>query len=365
MILMVVGALQIGCSQATQGGQQPAANGQTAKKKEVKPIPVAVTTVEVDDAASYYTTTTTIQAEYRASILARTTGVVRHLAHEEGATVEAGEMLLQLEDDDQKLKVRQAQLELKHLQNEQARRAKMREAGFLSPQEYDEIENQVERAMASVEEAELALSYTQVRAPFSGRLVRRLIDLGANVQPGTELFQIMDVDPLLLRVYIPANRLGRVQPGQEIKIRRDSDGTELTGIINLVSPIVDAESGTVKVTAQITSYPEGIRPGDFVEARVVTELRRDAMLVPSVAVFEEKGESILYVSNSGKAERRVVEVGFVESGKTEILEGITANDMVVVKGQRNLRDGIPIDVKEGGAGARAAGADSGFTGASL
>ena len=71
------------------------------------------------------------------------------------------------------------------------------------------------------------------------------------------------------------------------------------------------------------------------------------MLVPSVAVFEEQGKSVLYVANNGTAERKVVEVGFIESGKTEILSGISADDLIVVKGQRNLREGMRREILEG------------------
>lgn len=359
-------ATSVACTQETPA---QAANGAGAgKKQEAKPTPVAVTSVTVGDAQSIYTTTTTIQPEFNAEILSRTTGAVRALHTEEGDVVEAGQLLLTIDDQDQQMALKQAELNLAHLQTEFKRREKMQKAGILSPQEFEDIQNRIETAEADVDAAKLTLAYTRVRAPFSGRIMRRLVDLGANVSPGVALFQIMDVDPMLVRVWVPANRLGRVAAGQKIWLKRDADGAQLQAVTHLVSPMVDQTTGTVKITARVTSGPLDLRPGDFVEARVVTELRENALLVPSVAVFEEQGETVIYTVNDGKAERRVVSVGFVESGKTEILEGVDADTRIVVKGQRNLRDGMPVLIKEGPGAEEKALADksqSGFTGASL
>jgi membrane fusion protein (multidrug efflux system) len=179
--------------------------------------------------------------------------------------------------------------------------------------------------------------------------VRREVDLGANVSPGAPLFEMMAVEPLLARVHVPAGRMGFIAPGQEMKIALDSDGTQLAGVVSLVSPIVDPASGTVKVTAEIHDYPAGTRPGDFASVRIVTARHPGALLVPSPALFEEQGENVLFVASLGerRAERRVVEAGFVDGEMTEILGGIEAGELIVVKGQRQLHDGMGIEILEG------------------
>ncbi|CAM2009024.1 efflux RND transporter periplasmic adaptor subunit [Acanthopleuribacter pedis] len=366
LAVLVLAALSGACAQ--EAASTAPAGGAKAKKQAAKPTPVAVAAVTVGDAQSVYTTTTTIQPEFNAEILSRTTGAVRELHHEEGDVVEEGRLLLTIDDQDQQMALKQAELTLAHLQTEFKRREKMQNAGILASQEFDDIRNQIEKAEADVDAAKLTLAYTRVRAPFTGRIMRRLVDLGANVSPGVALYQIMDVDPMLVRVWVPANRLGRVAPGQKIHLKRDADGAELAAVTYLVSPMVDQTTGTVKITARISGGPADLRPGDFVEARVVTELRENALLVPSVAVFEEQGQKVLYTVVDGKAVRQVVTVGFIESGRTEILEGISEDALIVVKGQRNLRDGMPVSVKEGPGAEDKAVAEkksSGFTGASL
>ncbi len=337
----------------SEGAPAQADNGRGAgKRPQPKPAPIAVAQIEIGEAVSLYKTTATLEAEYHAQILSRTTGVVRQLFHEEGDFVEMNQALLQLEDDDQKLQVKQAQIKVNQLKEEYQRNVRMRDAGVLSSQEFEQIDNQVEQAEAELEAARLNLSYTTVRAPFSGRVVRRLVDLGAHVQGGAQLYEMMDVDPLLTRIHIPANRMGQVAAGQRVSLDLSGSGVSLTGVVRLISPIVDPDTGTVKVTAEIDEYPQGVRPGDFAEARVVTARREKAMLAPSVAVIEEQGKHIIFVTADGKAERRIVEVGFIESGMTEILSGVGPDELIVVKGQRDLRDGQRVEILEGAPGAK-------------
>lgn len=326
--------------------QQP---GPQAKQSapERKPVPIAVNHVQVGEAASYYVTTSTLEAEAHAEVRSRATGVLNKLNVEEGASVEKGQILALLDDADQKLRLELAQIAYDRASADFDRRRKMRDSGVLAPEEFDMVENTFKEAAANLKVAELDLSYTRIAAPISGTVVRRLVDRGDYISQGETLFAVMDLSPLLVRLHIPANRMGTVSPGQSLTLKAESVPEPLTADVSLVSPIVDPDTGTVKVTAELHQYPARIRPGDFVEVRVVTDRRQNAMMVPSVAVFEEQGKDILYIVEEGKAQRRTVEVGFVESGATEILSGITSEDLIVVKGQRNLRDGMTVDILEG------------------
>jgi len=345
-VFLLAAALQ-GCGSETPANAQ-GRNGGGPGRPQPKPAPIAVAPIKIGEAASYYATTSVLEAEHHAVVVARTTGVARELFHEEGDFVEAGDPLLQLEDDDQQLQLKQARITLSQLEQEYKRQLRLSDSGFLSSQEFEAAENALEQAKAELEAAQLMLSYTTVRAPFSGRVVRRHVDLGAHVQPGAQLYELMDVDPLLTRIHIPANRLGRVAVGQRVELALDSKRLKLTGTISLISPIVDPETGTVKVTAEISDYPSGVRAGDFAQARVVTDRRENAMLAQSEAVIEEQGQRVVYTVADGRAARRVVETGFIADGMTEIISGVEPEDLIVVKGQRDLRDGQPVEILEGG-----------------
>jgi membrane fusion protein (multidrug efflux system) len=348
-VLGGLAALSAGCGggEGEAAADAPASAGGPPGGGSRPAVPVAIERASIGPASSYYTTTASLDAQSHAEILARASGVVRRIVHEEGATVHAGDLLLLLEDDEAQLRLEQAEANHRLAQADYDRRRSMLESGLLSAEEFETTESTLEVREAELGLAGVALSHTRVVAPFDGRLVRRHVDLGASVQVGTPLFEMMDVTPLLARIYIPAKRMGSLRVGQGVDLVLDGSTEPLRGTVSLISPIVDPTTGTVKVTAEIEDYPEGTRPGDFAEVRIVTDRHPDALLVPSRALFEEQGEDILYVVEDGKAARRVVTTGFVDGDFTEVTDGVQQGALVVVKGQRQLRDGGEVEILEG------------------
>ena len=319
--------------------------GEGAKgKRPTKSIPVQVAQPEIGLAASYYVTTATIEPNSDAKINSRTSGVVKQILHEEGDDVKAGDILLILDDDDQKLRLKQAEQKYSSASREFNRLSKMRKAGVVSPTEWEIAENNYRTSETDKGLAELALSYTRVAAPFDGRVVWRDVDLGAHVGQGELLFRMMSISPLLVRVHIPANRLGSVAKGQAVKIVVDTAKKPLEGIVDLVSPIVDPTTGTIKITLRLEDYPSSVRPGDFAEVHIVTDQHTNALLIPSVAIIEERGDHYVFAIENKKAVRKPVKLGFTMTKTTEIIEGINQTDQIVVKGQRNLNDDVLVEI---------------------
>ncbi len=340
--LIILSLLVSACGDSSKGGP----NAQAPKKPAAKPIPVEVANPQLGVAASYYVTTATVEPSSDAQIFARTSGVVRKIFREEGDDVKAGEILLQLENDDQKLRVKQAEQNLASAQREFNRLSKMRKAGAVSPTEFEAARTNFETAQTELELAQLALSYTQITAPFDGRLVWREVDLGAHVLNGNLLFRVMAIEPLLVRVHIPSARVGKIAKGQTVELDVDAVEETLKGEVELVSPIVDPDTGTVKVTINISGVSAKVRPGDFTKVKLVTDSRQEAKLLPSVALIEERGEYYLFVEENGKAVRKDIKVGYVVDDRTEVVLGVEMDDRVVVKGQRNLNDGNLIKVMD-------------------
>jgi len=145
-------------------------------------------------------------------------------------------------------------------------------------------------------------------------------------------------------VHVPAKEFRKLRTDQPVTLRLDSSGQELQGRITLLSPVIDPQSGTIKVTIEIRTYPGGVRPGDFAEVQIVTDRHDDATLVPRLAVISEKGEDVVYVAADSTAERRVVTLGFTDNDTAEIAAGLRPGEPVIVKGQRSLKHGAPIKV---------------------
>lgn len=338
LLIIIVSGLLSSCSD----DKSPTSGKGSKLSGKAQSTPIEVAQAEIATAKAYYLTTAILEPSSDAQIFARTAGVVRHIFREEGDDVKAGEVLLQLEDDDQKLRVKQAQQNFLSREREYKRLNKMRQSGAVSSNDWEVNQNAYLSAKTDLELAQLALSYTKVTSSFAGRLVRREVDLGAHVLVGKLLFRVMAINPLLVRVYVPANRIGKVSAGQTVDLLVDSVDGALQGKVELVSPIVDPDTGTIKVTVRLESYPSSVRPGDFTQVKMITDSRENALMLPSGSLIEERGLHYLFVEQDQKALRKTVTVGFVSEDKTEITGGLERDEWVVVKGHRSLNDGDAV-----------------------
>jgi membrane fusion protein (multidrug efflux system) len=149
---------------------------------------------------------------------------------------------------------------------------------------------------------------------------------------------------LLARVHVPAREFRKIRTDQPVQLEVDSTGDRLVGRIDLISPVVDPSTGTIKVTVEISHYPATTRPGDFAEVSIVTDRHSDTLLVPRVAVLSERDQRTVFIADGTIARRRVVEVGIEDDTNAEILAGLEVGESVVVQGQRSLSDGHPITI---------------------
>ncbi|MDH3197915.1 MAG: efflux RND transporter periplasmic adaptor subunit [Candidatus Krumholzibacteria bacterium] len=324
-------------------------NGSDAAGRPQQPaVPVAVGSATTGSIATYYTATASLAPEREAEVLSRVAGLVKQLLCEEGDAVREGDPLLLIDNDEYLYRLRQAEAERADVESRLARLEEMRSRDLVSAEEYESLKNDLKTAEANEGLARLNVSYTRVTAPFTGRVTLRRVERGQNVSVGTPLFVLADFEPLLARVHVPAKEFAKLAPDQPVQLVLESSGERLAGRIKLVSPVIDATSGTIKVTVEVSHYPPTVRPGDFAQVRIVTERRESATLVPKIALVVDRGERVLFVAADSTAERRVVEVGFEDDVNAEIQSGLAPGERVVVKGQRSLKHGQVIKILESG-----------------
>jgi membrane fusion protein (multidrug efflux system) len=347
-ILIAATGLGAGCG----GGEASSPTGSTARpggppgsgRPQLPTMAVSVAPAARGAISTYYRATASLDPDKEADVLARVSGIIERILAEEGDRVEAGQILLRIVDDEYRTRKTLAEVEVERQRARFERARKIFDQGLSSAEDFDTIRTELASAEAELELAALELSYTTVRAPFTGRVVQRLVDQGRTVSNGTPLFSLADTHRLLARVFVPAKELGSIRVDQPVELTVPSSGDRLSGRIDLVSPVVDPESGTIKVTVEVRDYPPTTRPGDFVEVSIVTDQHEDGLLVPRVAVVSERGQQSVYVVDDDTAHQRPVEVGFEDDDSAEILEGLDEGERVVVQGQRALRDGQPVTV---------------------
>ena len=350
MMVFVLAACSGGDDSGPPAGDGHAQGGGPGHRPEQPPVPVAVAPAVTGTISSSYSANATLEANAEADVLARVPGVVQSLSVEEGDRVRKGDVLLQIDAEEYRYRLQQAEASTKNLRSRYERLENMSERGLVSEEEFDSAEADFASAVANEGLARIELGYTTVRAPMDGFIVLRHVDQGQPISANVAVFRIANFEPLLARVHVPSKEFRSLSTEQPVSIHLDSDGTVLQGRIHLVSPVIDPTSGTIKVTVEITRYPASVRPGDFAEVRIVTERRDGRTLVPRVALVSDKGEDVVYVEIDGVAERRVVDIGLSDDDHAEIISGVAVGEFVVVKGQRSLQHGQAVRVLEGGPG---------------
>jgi membrane fusion protein (multidrug efflux system) len=309
-------------------------------------VPVALEASHRGTIASYYSATATLEPDRQADIPARVKGVVLQVTAEEGDMVRHDQHLLRIQDREYRLRLQQTEAEVAKQQTLFQRVKRLHDQDLAASEEFSAAQMDLQNAEAAKDLAALEVSYTDVTAPFGGRITQRKVSAGQMVNPGATLFTLVDMSRLLARVHVPAREFRSIKTDQPVELLLDSNQERLQGRIDLVSPVVDPTSGTIKVTVEVKDYPPTARPGDFVEVRIVTASHPGAVLVPKSAVVSDKGERVVFVAADSTAERRVVEVGFQDDRNAEIVSGIREGEPVIIQGQRSLKHGQPIKVLE-------------------
>lgn len=319
-------------------------------------VPVEVAEVSFGDVSSSYAGTATLVPERQTQAVAKLGGIALEVLAEEGDQVEAGQVLARLERDRYEFQAQQTEARLRKLENELERASELHDRDLISTDEYERIRFDTEAQRAANGLARLDLAHTEIRAPIAGVIAERMVKVGNLVTQNQPLFMINDFDPLWAVLHVPERELNLLDAGQQATLQVDAyPGRQFAGEVLRISPVVDAETGTFKVTVTFSDDSGRLRPGLFGRVRVVHDNRLNVPLVPHSALLNEDGEVAVFVAKKHadktgfSAERRTVRTGYSGAGGIEILEGLVEGDTVVTAGKNSLRDGADIRIIDAGA----------------
>jgi membrane fusion protein (multidrug efflux system) len=321
-------------SEAGSGGgpRQQQAMGVDAEVARVSPI---VERLE---------TSGTLRANESVDLTSEASGKVTSIRFEEGARVQAGQLLLTINDAELQAERQRLQYRLKLATDREQRQARLLEQGGVSQEEYDAVQNEVNVLRSELALTEARIEKTQVRAPFAGRVGLRNVSEGSYITPQTAITTLQDVDPIKLDLSVPEQYASRVAAGSEIQFTvRGSDSTH-TGTVYAVEPQIDAETRTLRIRAR-TDNDGTLRPGAFANVTLRLGTIDDALTVPTVAVVPTLGGQRLYVVENDTAQTRNVTLGIRDAARVQITSGLSPGDTVIVSGIQNLRAGLPVSIE--------------------
>jgi multidrug efflux system membrane fusion protein len=344
---------------------EPAAPVAAAQGPVALAIPVTVGVVTARDLPVFLHGIGTVQAFNAVAVKSRVDGPIVGVDFTEGQEVEAGAALLQIDPRPYQAALAQAQsvkakdaAQLESVQADLQRTTKLMAHGFQTRQTYDQqtaLVAQIKAAIAGdqaqIETAELNLGYAQIRAPISGRLGARLVDIGNLVRAGdnTPLVTITQVRPIFASFTLPQQSFDELRQHHTkaplvVEANSADDTRQLAeGRLTLIDNAIDPATGTIHLKAQFANEDERLWPGEFINVRVILRVRRAVPTVPSQTVQEGPDGYVVYVVGSGDTVvRRTVEVATIQDGIAAVTKGLAPGERVVVNGQYRLTDGARI-----------------------
>lgn len=347
LLLAVLGLVTAGCTpegQALENTPESATDAAADQKKE-ELVPVEVAALERGPIESVLRFSANLEAESEVQVFSQAARLVRELLVEEGDAVAKGAVLLRLQDDEQRSNLARVESQIAKARREYERQKNLFAQSLISEQAFNDATYELEQLELALADAQRELGYTEVRAPIAGVVTRRVVSLGDHITVNQHLFDLVDFDTIVARVFVPEKEIRRLALGQEARLYSSALGGEARrGRVERIAPVVDPKSGTVKVTVDVPRQA-GLRPGMYVEVELVTDTRDDALLVPKRAVVYDQNRAFLFrLTDDMTVQRLTIEPqlqnqGWIEPGPDA---GLAVGDRVVVAGQAGLKDGTKV-----------------------
>ncbi len=312
------------------------------------PAPVEVQLAARGEMLAVYSGTAPLEADEEAVVVAKVGGELRQLLVEEGASVRKGQVLARLDGERLRLEAAQARAQLSKLERDYKRNVELQQRGLVAVSAFENLRYEVEAARAAYELTALQLSYTDIRAPIDGVVAERFVKTGNTLNPNDKLFRIADLSPLVAHVHVPESELWKLRAGQVASAQVDAAGGNFQSIIRRISPVVDSNTGTFKVTLELRDPERRLKPGMFARVDIVHERRANVVRIARAALVEDDGNRRVFVVQAGKAVSRAVVLGLTNGPVVEVVSGVIAGEPVVVVGQGTLKEGSPVRVVTSG-----------------
>ena len=331
--------LLVACQQGDEGEDEQ------SEEEETPPVPVETRAPVRGDIFATYSGTSPIEAFAEADVIANVDGEVRELHVEEGDMVEKNQILATLDGDRLRLELSESQARLRKLQRDFQRNVELQEKDLISEGDFEKIQYDLEALQASFNLASLELDYTQIRAPIAGVISERYLKLGNTIKTGDQVFRVTSFDPLVAYMFIPEREFRQIAAGQPVQIEIDAlTGPPVVATVTRVSPIVDPETGTFKITIELRGTDHGIKPGMFGRMNIVYDKHENALQVPRSAIIESSSGTSVFVVENDIGIRKTVETGFSSNGMVEITSGLTDGERVITVGHVGLKNEASVVV---------------------
>jgi len=386
---------------AASGGAASGSPAAPDQKTEAAPIQVKAVTASRGDLVMTLKSPGEAYTERKIAVKSETSGVVQKLAVSEGRHVKAGDLLVELDDREPRLALERAEatrlkclseffLEKRYAEADKEIPAAVLDKLAKAQAAYETVSAAFGRGQASqadleaaqkdfemalieagrkkeeilasskgltdseigVKLARLTLDKTRHRAPYAGIITDIKVSPQEKIEAGRELFTLVDISRIKVKAKVLESEIGKMQAGREVDLQFAAyPGRTFKGVVEAISPIVNAEDRTCSVHVAVANPGEEIKPGMHAEVEIAADIYKDRLIVPQNAVLVRNGRKLVFVVEGPLAKWRYVEIGLENEKAAEILPstepgwGVQPGEQVIVEGHFSLAHDAKVVVK--------------------
>src|SRR3989441_11404214 len=306
-------------------------------------MPVEVVAGIRDTVVDAIAATGQIEAVQSIEVHPEVQGRITEILVREGQSVDAGAALFKVDDAELKAQVAQADADRQLARQALERTKQLMAQKASSTSDLEQALAKAQGAEANYDLLKTRLDRTVVRAPFAGVVGRRLVSIGTYVSNQTPLITLQSVNPQHASFQVPERYADRLRRGQLVSFQVAAlPGKNFSGEVVFVDPVVELPARTILIKARVPNPERQLQTGMFISARLATEIRPNAVVVPEDALLPMQGSTFVWVIKGAKADRRQVSVGVRTAGWAEVQGGVEAGDSVVVGGGERLFPSAPV-----------------------
>lgn len=315
---------------------------------------VTASTVERSRWESALSAVGSLEAVQGVMVTAELSGKVTRISFKSGAWVESGRLLLQQDVSEERARLRAAESRSRLAGKNLERARLLIKEQVITESTLDDREATYEQAVAEVENIRAVIAKKTIRAPFSGRLGIRHVDVGEVLESGQKVVSLQSMSPIFVNFQLPQQKLTELKTGLLVRARLSGkENIVVEGRITALNPDLDPDTRNVQVQARLPNADERLRPGMFTSVQVLLPDKQPVLTVPATAVLYAPYSDSVFVVESKPTDtgqtQQVLRQQFVQIGEKRgdfvaVTNGLQAGQRVVSTGVFKLRNGMPVSV---------------------
>jgi len=335
--LLLTSALVFSACGGTAEAETERPPAQALEVPEAPGVRVEIAVVQPTDARLTLELPGEVEGAREAMLSAAMGGFVERVLIDEGQTVRKGQLLAEVDTSLRAVAVETAKAQLAQAMDDLSRIEQLGDLG--AEAQLNQAKTQVTLADANVRQAQIQLDRTKIRAPFSGVIAARDLEVGEVANPGSPAFRLIQLDPAIINLSVSDRDVVALKEGMAVTVIADARREAIAGKLKRVLPAGNLKTRTFEVEVEVPNKDHSLLPGMIASAQVSEVVAAESIVLPQDFLVTRLDGLGVYVDEGGKAAWRPVTVGSIVRDQAVIASGVSQGDRVVVVGHRDLAEG--------------------------